>query len=89
MLFKLNAWIAVYVAALIALLFCLVVAERYGAKRALIGWTLIGTTVILYAVLGFVCRTAVPLQYYVAGRSIPAFTTVWQQQLIGFQPPPL
>lgn len=71
--FKLNAWIAIYVAALVALLFILVIAERYGAKRAFIGWTLIGATVVLYAVLGFVCRTSVPLQYYVAGRSIPAF----------------
>ena len=70
---KLNSWLALYVVTLIALLGILVVAERYGAKRALIGWTLIGTTIVLYAVLGFVCRTAVPLQYYVAGRSIPAF----------------
>lgn len=68
----LNSWIAVYICALLTLLLALVVAERLGLRREIIGWTLLGATILLYAVLGFVCRTAVPLQYYAAGRSIPA-----------------
>jgi cation/acetate symporter len=69
---SLNAWIAAYVCALIALLAALVFAEQVGVRRQFIGWTLLGATIILYAVLGFVCRTTVPLQYYAAGRSVPA-----------------
>jgi cation/acetate symporter len=69
----LNAWLAVYVCALIALLVALLFAERLGVRRESISWILLGATIVLYAVLGFICRTAIPLQYYAAGRSVPAF----------------
>jgi cation/acetate symporter len=69
----LNAWLAIYVFALMALLAALLLAERVGVRREVISWTLLGTTIFLYAVLGVICRTAVPLQYYAAGRSVPAF----------------
>lgn len=69
---RLNEWIAIYVCVFIALIAALVLAERLGVRKDVIGWTLLGFTIILYAVVGFLSRTAVPLQYYIAGRSIPA-----------------
>jgi cation/acetate symporter len=69
----LNAWLAIYVLALVAMLAALLFAERFGVSREIISWTLLGATIVLYAVIGFICRTAVPLQYYAAGRSVPAF----------------
>jgi cation/acetate symporter len=69
----LNGWLVIYLVALAALLATLLLAERLGVRREIISATLLGATLILYAVVGFVCRTAVPLQYYAVGRSVPAF----------------
>ncbi|MBA4216085.1 MAG: cation acetate symporter [Methylibium sp.] len=48
------------------------VAERHGLPKAWIGYTFLGATVAVYAVIGILCRTTDPGEYYVAGRRVPA-----------------
>ncbi|RTL17316.1 MAG: cation acetate symporter [Burkholderiales bacterium] len=48
------------------------VAERHGFPKAWIGYTFLGATVAVYAVIGILCRTTDPGEYYVAGRRVPA-----------------
>lgn len=55
----------VFFIALVALL------EHLDVPRPVIGHLFIFLTIIIYAFIGLVSRTANPLQYYVAGRSVP------------------
>lgn len=61
-----------------ALGFCLLIGglsalEITGFAREWIGYIFLLTTVLMYAAIGIVCRTSDPLEYYVAGRRVPAF----------------
>ena len=47
--------------------------ESKGMRREWIGITFLVATLVAYATIGIICRTADPAQYYVAGREIPAF----------------
>ena len=58
--------------------FCLLVlllalAEMAGLARDWIGYVFLFVTVGLYAGIGILCRTSDPVEYYVAGRRVPAF----------------
>ncbi|MFN3861387.1 MAG: sodium:solute symporter family protein [Roseateles sp.] len=55
----------------IAMVVGLGVAERNGLPKAWIGYTFLGATVAVYAVIGILCRTADPAEYFVAGRRVP------------------
>ena len=46
--------------------------ERAGLPRVWIGYAFILSTIALYAVIGVLCRTTDPAEYYVAGRRVPA-----------------
>ena len=46
--------------------------ERLGLSRRLIGVSFLLATILVYAVIGMACRTADPVEYYVAGRRVPA-----------------
>ena len=48
------------------------VAERLGLPRGWIGATFLVVTVAVYAGIGFRCRTSTPVEYFVAGRRVPA-----------------
>jgi cation/acetate symporter len=47
--------------------------ERLGLPRLTIGYTFLFATMGLYAVIGIMSRTTDVVEYYVAGRSVPAF----------------
>lgn len=47
-------------------------AERLGLPRPWIGVSFLLVTVGMYAGIGFLCRTSDELEYFVAGRSVPA-----------------
>lgn len=47
--------------------------EVLGMPRERIGYIFLFVTVVLYAAIGIVCRTSDPVDYYVAGRRVPAF----------------
>ena len=57
--------------------FCLLVlllalCEIMGLARQWIGYAFLLVTVALYAGIGIMCRTSDPVEYYVAGRRVPA-----------------
>jgi cation/acetate symporter len=47
--------------------------EVFGVAREWVGYIFLFATVVMYAVIGIFCRTSDPLEYYVAGRRVPAF----------------
>ena len=55
----------------IALVIGLGVAEQRGMPRAWIGYSFLVATVLVYAVIGVLCRTTDPAEYFVAGRRVP------------------
>lgn len=63
---------AVYTVGFIALVLLLAVLEVFGLDRQWIGYAFLLSTVALYAGIGIMCRTSDPLEYYVAGRRVPA-----------------
>lgn len=46
--------------------------ESRGLPRRWIGFIFLSAPVLVYAVIGVMCRTADPVEYYVAGRRVPA-----------------
>jgi cation/acetate symporter len=62
---------ALFALSFIGLVVALGLAERHGLSKAWIGYTFLGTTVAIYAVIGILCRTTDPAEYFVAGRRVP------------------
>ena len=56
----------------IALVVSLGLGEQRGLPKVWIGYTFLGATVLVYAVIGILCRTTDPAEYFVAGRRVPA-----------------
>ncbi len=69
---RLHGWMVAFIAGLVALLLVLWWAERAGLSRAWIGAVFLFGSIGLYAVIGIYNRTSDPLEYYVAGRRVPA-----------------
>ncbi|MFX8235263.1 hypothetical protein ABTL20_21770, partial [Acinetobacter baumannii] len=69
---RLHRRYTLFALSFIAMVIALGVAERHGLPKAWIGYTLLGATVAVYAVIGILCRTTDPGEYYVAGRRVPA-----------------
>ncbi|MGM9481160.1 sodium:solute symporter family protein [Roseateles sp. NT4] len=62
---------ALFALSFIALVVGLGLAEQRGLPKVWIGYTFLGTTVLVYAVIGILCRTTDPAEYFVAGRKVP------------------
>jgi cation/acetate symporter len=62
----------VYALSFICLIGVLAAFEALGMPRERIGYIFLFVTVVLYAAIGIVCRTSDPVEYYVAGRRVPA-----------------
>ena len=60
-----TLWFVVFVVAL-------GVAEQLGLPREWIGFMFLLATVAVYGSIGILCRTTDPVEYYVAGRRVPA-----------------
>jgi len=63
---------AAYTVGFLALVFLLAMLEVAGLERQWIGYAFLLSTVALYAGIGIMCRTSDPVEYYVAGRRVPA-----------------
>jgi cation/acetate symporter len=61
-----------YALGFVAFLLTLGVLERMGLPKSWIGAIFLGSTVIVYAIIGIICRTTDETEYYVAGRRVPA-----------------
>ena len=62
----------IYTGGFIIFVILLAIGEQMGMSNAAIGYTYMGITIGLYAVIGISSRTAKISEYYVAGRSVPA-----------------
>jgi cation/acetate symporter len=71
--YRLHRRFAIYVVCLVLFLLVLALAEQWGLKKTWVGTIFLSATVGLYAVIGIYGRTSDAAEYYVAGRSIPAF----------------
>jgi len=70
---KLHRKFAAYVVCLLLFLLAMALAEQVGLKKTWVGAIFLFATISLYAVIGIYNRTSEASEYYVAGRSIPAF----------------
>ena len=61
-----------FVGGLLLFVVVMALAERWGLKKAWVGTVFLFATVSLYAAMGVYSRTSDALEYYVAGRRIPA-----------------
>jgi cation/acetate symporter len=62
----------IYTGVFIAFVIVLGIAEQLGLTPRIIGWTFMGVTIGVYALIGILSRTAKISQYYIAGRQVPA-----------------
>jgi len=63
---------AAYTVGFCLLVLLLALCEIMGLARQWIGYSFLLVTVALYAGIGIMCRTSDPVEYYVAGRRVPA-----------------
>ena len=63
---------AAFTVGLVAFIVGLGFLESAGMPRQTVGHVFLVATILLYAVIGILCRTNDPIEYYVAGRRVPA-----------------
>ena len=63
----------IYTGAFIGVTLLLAVAEQMGLPNKIIGYCFVFVTIFVYAYIGYLSRTMVLSEYYVAGRVVPAF----------------
>ena len=61
-----------YTLGFVAFVGLIALLEQFGLSRRWIGIIFLLATVSLYAVIGLISRTTDPIEYYVAGRRVPA-----------------
>lgn len=62
-----------YTAGFAGFVLTMAMLEHMGMPKSWIGVTFLLSTVLLYAVIGILSRTTDPVEYYAAGRRVPAF----------------
>jgi len=70
---QLKRYYALYAGGFIGFVVMLAILEQMGVPNKVLGYLLLGATVLLYAAIGILCRTSDVVEYYVAGRRVPAF----------------
>lgn len=69
---RLFKWMLLYTIAILFFMSIMIAAESSGLSRNWIGGLFLICTVLLYSIIGIYNRTSDPIEYYVAGRRIPA-----------------
>jgi cation/acetate symporter len=64
---------AIYTGGFLAFIILVAILERAGVPNKILGYMFMGFTILVYAFIGVVTRTAEVGEYYVAGRKVPAF----------------
>jgi cation/acetate symporter len=62
-----------YTGGFIGFIILLAILEQFGVPNRILGYMFVGFTILVYAVIGVMTRTAQISEYYVAGRRVPAF----------------
>ncbi|MGE0424316.1 MAG: sodium:solute symporter family protein [Reyranellaceae bacterium] len=63
----------IYTGGFVAFTIALAILEQVGLAPRIIGYCFIIGTILVYAIIGYLSRTAQVSEYYVAGRVVPAF----------------
>jgi cation/acetate symporter len=63
----------IYTGGFVAFTIALAILEQLGLSQKIIGYCFILGTILVYAIIGYLSRTAQVSEYYVAGRVVPAF----------------
>ncbi len=69
---RLRSYYLMFTAGFAGFLISLAVLEQEGMSRIWIGYLFMFCTIVLYATIGVISRTSNVLEYYVAGRRVPA-----------------
>ncbi len=69
---RLDRGFAVYLLGFALFVLAMAALEQMGLPRRIVGVVFLLATIALYACIGMACRTADPVEYYVAGRRVPA-----------------
>ncbi|MYN43660.1 cation acetate symporter [Pseudoduganella sp. FT93W] len=69
---RLRSYYLMFTAGFAGFLVSLAVLEQEGMSRIWIGYLFMFSTIVLYATIGVISRTSNVLEYYVAGRRVPA-----------------
>src|SRR5215207_8370410 len=63
----------IYTGGFLAFIILIAVLEQIGVPNRILGYLFVFFTISVYAIIGVLSRTAEVSEYYVAGRSVPAF----------------
>ena len=80
---SLKKYYSVYTGGFIAFVIILAIAEQLGMPNRWIGYAFLLSTILLYAVIGVMSRTADIAEYYVAGRACRRCSTAWRPARTG------
>src|SRR5687767_6598369 len=69
---SLKKYYSIYTGGFIGFVIVLAIAEQLGMPNRWIGYAFLLATILLYAIIGVMSRTADIAEYYVAGRRVPA-----------------
>jgi len=75
----------IYTGGFLAFIILMAIAEQMGMTAKTIGVCFVAFTVLIYALIGWLSRTIQVDAYYVAGRQVLRYSTVWRLQLTGCQ----
>lgn len=64
---------AIYTGGFVGFIILVAVLEKLGVPNKILGYLFMGFTILVYAFIGVISRTAEVGEYYVAGRKVPAF----------------
>jgi cation/acetate symporter len=62
----------IYTGGFLAFVLFIALLEQMGVPNAVLGYLFVGFTILVYALIGVLSRTAQVSEYYVAGRKVPA-----------------
>src|SRR5688572_4338521 len=63
----------IYAGGFLVFVVALAILEQLGVPDRVLGYLFVGFTILIYAIIGVLSRTAQVSEYYVAGRKVPAF----------------
>jgi cation/acetate symporter len=63
---------AIYTGGFLAFVILVAILEEMGVPNQVLGYLFVGFTILVYALIGILSRTAQVSEYYVAGRKVPA-----------------
>ena len=63
---------AIYTGGFLAFVIFIAILEQLGVPNRVLGYLFVGFTILVYALIGILSRTAQVSEYYVAGRKVPA-----------------